>query len=99
MDWPAFAQPGQVVRVDGEDHWGRIVTLHGCCGTADVEFAGAGDREPGTDLFTADQLVSVFARRENAVPRGYPLPGHARRGAVRPVRPAGSGRVPAGARL
>lgn len=75
MDWPAFARPGEVVKVADEDHWGRVIMLHGCCTTADVEFAGFGDREPGIAPMSPDRLESVHRDTRNSIPRGYPLPG------------------------
>lgn len=78
LDWPPYAAPGEVVRLTGEDQWGRVDLLHRCCGIIDV----ACYTDQGADAVTVrpctlDDVTRVWSGVDypaNVPPTGYRIP-------------------------
>lgn len=51
LDWPLYAAPGEIVRLAGQDRWGRVDILWRCCGVIDVTFC--------RDMFEAPEVLTL----------------------------------------
>jgi hypothetical protein len=81
LEGPAWAAPGEIVKLADSDDWGRVETLWRCCHTYDVRVAAFGDQEAGTLVLGPEGLENAWdAYPANMPPKGYPVPKHARRG-------------------
>jgi hypothetical protein len=72
-DRPPYAAPGQLVKVTGENRWGRVASLMTCCGEYIVEFAE--DQALTAERMRAGDLESPYARPDDSLPPlGYLIP-------------------------
>lgn len=77
LDWPPYASPGEVVRLTGQDAWGRVDLLWRCCGVIDVSLYQDQDSDVTTTRpYTLDEVTSVYGAGypANVRPEGYRVP-------------------------
>lgn len=76
LDGPTWTDPGEIVKLADEEHWGRIMLRWRCCDSYDVAVAAYGDQEAG--VLRAQPVTALEnawdAYPSNLPPRGYPLP-------------------------
>jgi len=82
LEGPAWAAPGEIVKLADEENWGRVAVLYRCCHTYEVRVKAFGEQEAGTLVLGPDGLENAWGNYPaNMPPKGYPIPQHARSGA------------------
>jgi hypothetical protein len=75
MEGLAWASPGEVVKVDGEARWGRVVLAWRCCGAVEVHFAVNAAHGRSTETFSVDKLTNPYSDYPNNMwPAKYLVP-------------------------
>lgn len=75
LDGPAWASPGEIVKLVDAEHWGRIQLRYLCCDTYEVRVEAFADQEAGTLSVPLTALENAYgAYPANMPPRGYPVP-------------------------
>lgn len=75
LEGPAWAMPGELVKLADAEHWGRVETMWRCCHTYDVRVEEHGDQEAGLLSLPPEGLENAWdAYPANMPPRGYPVP-------------------------
>lgn len=83
LDGPAWAAPGEVVKLADEENWGRVALLWRCCHTYEVRVEEVGEQEAGTRLLGPDGLEDAWGGYPASLPpQGYPVPHPLRQGVV-----------------
>lgn len=83
-DRPSWGEPGQLVKLEGEERWGRVVYLMRCCGERIVETVRQdGSCEAETERMWLRDMVNPYgAYPASLPPRGYLIPKRGCRGVV-----------------
>ncbi len=75
LEGPAWALPGELVKLADQDNWGRVELRWRCCHTYDVRVEASGDQEAGLLALAPEALENAYdAYPANLPPKGYPLP-------------------------
>jgi hypothetical protein len=75
-DRPGWAEPGQLVKQEGEDRWGRVYRLYSCCGVRLVHWGPdeAGEHHTYREMPLRALVNPYGAYPALLPPQGYPVP-------------------------
>ena len=73
LEWPPFAAPGRVVRLDMTDLYGRVRLVWRCCGAVLVEMMAVPDDPECADTYTFRATRTVLAMPDEHGP-SYSVP-------------------------
>lgn len=75
LEGPAWAMPGEIVKLVDEESWGRVEMMWRCCHTYDVRLEAFGEQEACVRSFPPEALENAYdAYPANLPPKGYPVP-------------------------